>query len=318
MATGSQPLTFALQRQSQLGRELSGAPVVVRDIPEARCQNGCAMTQESIAELVRFAPDVYGFRYHNHVAMFVVTTDGVILVDAIGQASSRTPDLIQQAIRCFTDEPVKYFVYSHWALDHALGAATFAQTATFVAERRAVPKMKTANEPLCPIPELTVDNHLTLELGATKMEIYSADLWDDDDYVVIHLPESKVAMAVDFCQPLNLPFRTLFGPADRVIKRLEWIEQKLDFDVLVTGHATPRMTATIDDVHQQRQYLHDLSAAVRDAHSKGMADGSPEMMAAVRASLHFAYGSWRRFDEMLEDNIRGFISWGQGGSPSLH
>ena len=50
---------------------------------------------ESLAELVRFAPDAYGFRYQNYVALFVVTDEGVILVDPIGQGNPRTPSMIK-------------------------------------------------------------------------------------------------------------------------------------------------------------------------------------------------------------------------------
>ena len=52
------------------------------------------MATESLAELVRFAPDVYGFRYVNHVAVFIVTSAGVILVDPIGQVNRGTPALV--------------------------------------------------------------------------------------------------------------------------------------------------------------------------------------------------------------------------------
>src|SRR5215475_9670311 len=48
-------------------------------------EEGREMPNESLAELVRFAPDVYGVRWVNHVAMFVATNAGVILVDANGQ-----------------------------------------------------------------------------------------------------------------------------------------------------------------------------------------------------------------------------------------
>lgn len=80
------------------------------------------MATESLAELVRFAPDVYGFRYVNHVATFIVTSAGVILVDPIGQVNRQTPALIKEAIRSVTAEPVRYVIYSHSAFDHSTGA----------------------------------------------------------------------------------------------------------------------------------------------------------------------------------------------------
>src|SRR5881409_1910131 len=81
------------------------------------------MPTESLAELVRFAPDAYGVRWVNHVALFIVTDAGVILVDANGQVNPRTPALIKEAIRSVTAQPVKYVVYSHSAFDHSTGGA---------------------------------------------------------------------------------------------------------------------------------------------------------------------------------------------------
>jgi len=106
---------------------------------------------ESLAELVRFAPDVYGFRYLNYVAMFIVTRDGVILADPIGQGNPRTPTMIKEAIRSVTEQPVKYVVYSHSAADHATGGVVFADTAQFVGHRRTADEMGRIAEH--PIPD---------------------------------------------------------------------------------------------------------------------------------------------------------------------
>ena len=61
------------------------------------------MPTESIAELARLAPDVYGFRYENHVALFIVTDEGVILADPIGQVNPHTPSVI--GIGCVKNWP---------------------------------------------------------------------------------------------------------------------------------------------------------------------------------------------------------------------
>jgi glyoxylase-like metal-dependent hydrolase (beta-lactamase superfamily II) len=113
------------------------------------------MATESLAELVRFAPDVYGFRWANHVAMFIVTDAGVILVDANGQVNPRTPALIKEAIRSVTPQPVKYFVYSHSAFDHSTGGAVFADTARFVGHKNTVEPIRAANSTLGCRAEIT-------------------------------------------------------------------------------------------------------------------------------------------------------------------
>jgi glyoxylase-like metal-dependent hydrolase (beta-lactamase superfamily II) len=273
---------------------------------------------ESLAELVRFAPDVYGFRWANHVALFVTTGAGVILVDPIGQVNPRTPDLIKEAVRSITPEPVRYVVYSHSAFDHSTGGAAFADTARFVGHRNAVAPIVAAGDPTTPPPQITFDGTFTLELGGRRLDLHPADLSPDDDYIVVHDPERRLAMFVDVVQPRNAPFRTLLGHPDRVIARLKWLEDTLDFDVIVSGHATPQMTGTKQDVVEQRRYHEDLGAAIATARAAGLADASPEMLTLVRGLMQPRYGAWRRFDEFLALNVQGMIAWRAGHSPSAH
>lgn len=276
------------------------------------------MATESLAELVRFAPDVYGFRYVNHVAMFIVTNAGVILVDPIGQVNRQTPALIKAAIRSVTPEPVRYVVYSHSAFDHSTGGAVFADTARFVGHKNAVNPIKAANDATTPAPDITFDAKTTVELGGRSIDLYPADLSPTDDYIVVHDPAAKLAMFVDLVQPRNAPFRTLLGHPDRIHERLQWLEDSLDFDVILSGHATPQMSGTKGDVAEQRRYYADLRDAIATARAVGLADASAEMTTLVRSILHPRYGAWRRFDEFLALNVDGMIAWYAGKSPSAH
>jgi glyoxylase-like metal-dependent hydrolase (beta-lactamase superfamily II) len=276
------------------------------------------MATESLAELVRFAPDVYGFRYANHVALFIVTPDGVILVDPIGQVNPHTPALMKEAIRAVTAEPVRYVVYSHSAFDHSTGGAVFADTARFVGHKNAVAPIRAANDPTTPPPDVTFDAKTTVELGGRRLDLYPADLSPTDDYIVIHDGASRLCMFVDLVQPRNVPFRTLLGHPDRITERFRWIEEHLDFDTILSGHATPQMSGTKRDVVEQRRYYADLADAIATARAAGLADGSAEMTTRVRSVLRPKYGAWRRFDEFLALNVEGMIAWRAGQSPSAH
>jgi glyoxylase-like metal-dependent hydrolase (beta-lactamase superfamily II) len=267
----------------------------------------------SLAELGRIAEDVYTFRYENHVSMFIVTDEGVILTDPCGQGNPRTPSLIKEAIRAVTDQPVKYLLYSHWGADHGIGGLVFADTARFVSQRNAAPKIAAANDPASPVPDTTFDREMSIELGGKKVDLYAADLSPADDYFILHYPRGRVIMTVDYVQPRCIPFRTLLGHPDRIVDRLQWIYDNLDFDVLLSGHAAPQQTGTRQDVLEQRQYYLDLSGAIDSARAAGLADASAEMEAKVRAALAPKYGSWRRFDMFLGLNIEGMIRWRAGG-----
>jgi glyoxylase-like metal-dependent hydrolase (beta-lactamase superfamily II) len=270
------------------------------------------MATESLAELVLFAPDVYGFRYQHHVAVFFTTEEGVILVDPIGQINPHAPTVVKEAIRSVTEQPVRYVVYSHWGADHGMGGGVFADTARFVGHKNSVHRIQALGDPNSPLPDITFDQKTSLSLGGTTLDLYPTDLYEDDDYVIIHEPTSKVAMFVDLVQPRSIPFRDLLGRPERIVERLQWLHDTLDFDVLISGHDQPSMTCTKQDVLEQRQYYLDLLDAVAGARAAGLADGSAEMQAAVRAKLAPRYGAWRRFDQFLAANVEGVIGWGAG------
>jgi hypothetical protein len=270
-------------------------------------------TFESLAELARIAPDTYVVRHHNHVALCLVAPEaGVILVDPIGQINPRVPDLIKAAIATVTDQPVKYVVYSHSSADHSMGGPIFADTAQFVGHRLTAERMTAAKDRSLTPPTITFDTHFTLELGPRRLDLYPADLWQEDDYLIVHDAAARVVMFVDLVQPKNIPFRRLLGHPDRILECLGWVADHLEFDTLVSGHATPRMTGTRDDVLEAAQYYRDLSEAIEQARRDGLSDHSLEMHQSVRAALDEKYGQWRRFDEMLDLNVEGMLRWRAG------
>jgi glyoxylase-like metal-dependent hydrolase (beta-lactamase superfamily II) len=276
---------------------------------------------ESLAELARVAPDVYVVRHQNHVSLCIVAGDaGVILVDPIGQLNLRVPALIKAAIGTVTDRPVRYVVYSHSSADHSTGGAAFADTAQFVGHRLTAERMSAANDSgvgvgvgeRLPPPTVTFDRRLALELGGRTVDLYAADLWEADDYLILHDPAARLVMFVDLVQPKNVPFRRLLGHPDRIVERLRWLAETLDFDTLVSGHATPHMTGSKADVLEAAQYYLDLSEAIDQARASGQPDHSAEMRRSVRTALTARYGGWRRFDEMLDLNVEGMLRWRAG------
>jgi glyoxylase-like metal-dependent hydrolase (beta-lactamase superfamily II) len=258
------------------------------------------MPLESSGELLAFGADAHGVRYGNYVSVFFVTSGGVILVDPCGEAVPRLPRLIREAIGLVTEQPVRTVVYSHWGSDHARGGAHLAPDAQFVAHKNAGPKIVAAADPNSPPATILIDAPATVELGDTRVDLYPTDFWAGDDYLIVHEPRSKLVMTVDFVQRRTVPFRKLFGIPSRIVERLQWLDSALDYDYVISGHSQPVSCAGRADVLEQRQYYLDLGDAV------SRANGDP---AAARAALEPSYGSWRRFPEMVDDNIAGYLEW---------
>src|SRR5262245_1191597 len=270
-----------------------------------------APVPQSLSEFVRVKPDVYAFRFLNHVSMFIVGQDGVLVVDPIGQANPQAPSVLKSAIRSVTDKPVKWLVYSHWGADHGTGGAVFSDTATYVSHQNALPKIEAAADPSSPVPTTIVQDRSDIDVGGRTVQLHHLGLSNEDDYVVVFDPTSKVVMVVDNARVRALPFGMLPGASpERVVERLQWIEGTVDFDTLVWGHGGgPTLLGTRDDLRAHRAYYGDLVAAVSKARAAGAPDASEAMTELVRAELAPTYGSWQNFPNGLAANIAGALRW---------
>jgi glyoxylase-like metal-dependent hydrolase (beta-lactamase superfamily II) len=85
-------------------------------------------------EILNIRGDLYRFRQVRHAGVFLVTDDGIIVVDPTFPEVSTW--LKQQLDERF-GLPVKYVIYSHTHNDHAGGGEVFADTAIFIAHENA-------------------------------------------------------------------------------------------------------------------------------------------------------------------------------------
>jgi glyoxylase-like metal-dependent hydrolase (beta-lactamase superfamily II) len=263
------------------------------------------------SELVRVKPDVYAFRFQNHVSMFIPTDAGVIVVDPIGQSNARAPYVLKEAIRSVTEQPVRWLLYSHWGADHGMGGAAFRDTATFMSHRNAAPKIVAANDPNSPAPDVTFDGGIPFDFGGKHLELQHTALSAQDDYFTVWYPAQKVLMVVDQVRIKSLPFGDLQGaPPERMAEHIQYLLDRYDFDTLLWGHgAMPIMVGTRQDVADHRQFYLDLMDAVRAARTAGHPDNSEAMLTAVRTALAPKYSTWANFPNGLTGNVAGVIRW---------
>ncbi len=80
-------------------------------------------------EIGKLTGDVYYARTDDYVSAFMVTPDGIVLVEPVGKEHATW--LKAELARRF-GVPVKYVIYSHSHGDHASGAAVFADTARII------------------------------------------------------------------------------------------------------------------------------------------------------------------------------------------
>jgi glyoxylase-like metal-dependent hydrolase (beta-lactamase superfamily II) len=258
---------------------------------------------QPLAALTRLADDVYLFRYETYQALFIVTDDGVIATDPISLRNPAIAPLYKAAIASVSDQPVRYVVYGHDHNDHIAGGDVFADTAQFVSQRLAAPRVAARGDPRVPVPTILFDEHMTLELGGTTIELYYIGPAHSDNDLVLVYPARRIAFVADVIEPEGLPPMGQANP-DQYLAAMRWIENNLDFDVLVAGHGP---LGSMDTVRQLRGYIEDLMAAIRAAQDRGVTGNSSEMVAEVRAALAPRYGAWDGFDRRLGGNVAAVI-----------
>jgi glyoxylase-like metal-dependent hydrolase (beta-lactamase superfamily II) len=246
------------------------------------------------------------------VSLFVPTDEGVVVVDPIGGGGNpQAPVALKGAIASITSQPVKWLIYSHAAQDHSTGGAVFANTATFVSHANAKAAFEARNAPTSPVPTVTVEQMMPLDLGGKHFELHWSNLTPQNDYLIFAYPAQKVIMTVDLGRVRTVAFREMAGASpERMAEWLTWVDQTFDFEIYLSGHG-PRenVWGTRQDLQDHRQYYPDLVAAVKEAQAAGLADNSDEMVAAVREKLAPKYGSWVSFQTQIAENVKGAVRW---------
>ena len=283
-------------------------------VPSLRARAQEATPGAPAADLQQVADDAYAFVNSGYISFFIVTDEGVVATDPNSQQGPERAEAYRAAIVSVTDQPVRYLVYSHYHADHATGGDVFAETATFISHRNAVEPIASFNDPRVPVPEIAFNDQLIIELGGKLIELYDTGRNHSDSSIVLLYPEPGILFAVDFIPIETLLFQSLPDAyPDEWIESLRWIEENLEFETLIPGH--PPLPGTKANVGEVRQYLEDLTAAVRAAQEQGLADNSPEMVEAVRTELEPDYGTWGMFEEWLPLNIEGLLrSWSETGA----
>lgn len=190
-------------------------------------------------------------RGFNSNAAFVVTREGVVVVDALG-----TPALgrsLVRAIRKVTGEPIRRVILTHYHADHvygleplrAAGAELWAHQAgrAYVASEEAARRLEQRRADLAPwfdartrlLPaDRWLDGDASFELGGTRFEIVHLGPAHSPEDVMVVLPDDGVVFSGDVIFAGRIPF---VGEADSkrwlaAIDRLLERRPKL----LVSGH----------------------------------------------------------------------------------
>jgi len=193
-------------------------------------------------------------------SMFVISDEGVIVIDAPRSFADKLPD----AIREVTDKPVKYFVYSHHHADHTGGSSLFGDNVIRVGHELTAQELRRKNDPNRPVPTIIFKDKHTVELGNQQVELTYPGLQHSPGNVFIYLPKQKVLMLVDVLYPGWVPFED-FAVAASVPGFFHAFDQakEYDFKYFQGGHVG--RPGTRKDFEAAHQYIKDIQSNAGNA-----------------------------------------------------
>jgi glyoxylase-like metal-dependent hydrolase (beta-lactamase superfamily II) len=212
-------------------------------------------------------------------AGFVVTPQGVVVIDALGSPALATQLLAQ--IRKVTPLPVTHVIVTHYHADHIYGLQVFKeQGAKIIAHQAAREylnsdtarlRLQASREELAPwIDERThlvpADEWLSgdseMVLGGMRLVMRAVGPSHTPEDLVVYLPAEQVLFAGDLVFRGRIPF---VGQADsgQWIKALDSL-LGMATKVIVPGHG-PVSTAAREDMQTTRDYLAHLRATMGQA-----------------------------------------------------
>ncbi|MBA4176541.1 MAG: MBL fold metallo-hydrolase [Leptothrix sp. (in: Bacteria)] len=212
-------------------------------------------------------------------AAFIVTNDGVVVIDALG--SPPLAEELLQVIRRITLQPVRYVIVTHYHADHIYGLQTFRDAgATIVAHQNsreylnsdtAQRRLEASREEFFPwVDEKTrlvpADRWITadtvIELGGERLHLRHAGPAHTPEDMVIHAERAEVLFAGDLVFRGRIPF---VGQADS----RGWMDAlsgliALKPALIVPGHG-PVSRNPLPDLEMTRNYLAYLRKSMGEA-----------------------------------------------------
>jgi glyoxylase-like metal-dependent hydrolase (beta-lactamase superfamily II) len=212
-------------------------------------------------------------------AGFVVTRDGVVVIDALG-SPALAQRLIEQ-IKKVTDKPMTHLIVTHYHADHIYGLQVFkAAGVRVIAHRKALEylnsetaqlRLQASRVDLAPwvndqtklqLADQWIDGPVDLTVGDQLVQLRPVGPSHTPEDLVVYFPMKKLLFAGDLVFRGRIPY---VGGADS----RQWIAAldallAMDAKVVVPGHG-PKSESAREDMVMTRDYLKYLRASMGEA-----------------------------------------------------
>lgn len=257
----------------------------------------------SLYETKKIGDGVYHFRYEGTNAIFVVTDEGVVVLDTI---NPRVAPIYLKEIRRITSKPIKFLVYSHPNADHIAGGKVFKdEGALFIAPEAALDRLRMLSDPEIVWPDITFKDKMSLDLGGKKIDLLYFGPNHTEGYAVMYLPQDKIISAIDIAYYRRLAFYFLPDFHPRAWLKTLREMQKMDFNLAISGHGP-----LVDKSEFVRftDYIDDLITQVGKVYEKYRYDSPADVVPKALKEVNLEkYKDWGRYQLYRDLNIMGVL-----------
>lgn len=245
-------------------------------------------------------------RGFNGNAGFVITTDGVVVIDSLG--SPKLGQRMINTIQSITDKPIKYLILTHNHPDHAYGAIAFKNLGSvtiighegiteYINSERLGPSVsyretfiKQDMQGFKPVtPDIVVGGEVysrhSITLGGKTFDIYNTGPHHSFGDLVVHQQDDNIVWISDLAFNNRLTFMA-DGNSKIAIDGQTWLLDTFkDAKFMVPGHGSVQ-TSPFPMVTKTRDYMQRL----RKDMAKAVDDGV-DLQTAMDATV---YADWQK------------------------
>ncbi len=227
------------------------------------------------------APGTYANSGHNNNLSFVVTDEGVVVVNA--GDNYQLAKALHEEIRKITDQPVKFVVLengqghamlgsSYWqeqgvpVIAHVDAAHEIEEQSFALLEAMQGRAKEKAQGTSVVMPDITFEDSKVIELGGERIELLNLGPAHSPGDIVVWLPQRKLVISGD------MAFHQRMLPLFEHTDTAAWIEtwdafEALGAEVVIPGHGGPTDMATV------RKYTRDYLVYLREKVAEVLENG---------------------------------------------
>jgi glyoxylase-like metal-dependent hydrolase (beta-lactamase superfamily II) len=247
---------------------------------------------------------------HNNNLSFIVTSDGVVVVNA--SSSYLLAKALHDEIKKITKQPVKYVILenaqghamlgsNYWQeqgvkiIAHKDAAAVMKRYAKASVERMQARQKDKGKFTKATVPDIVFDDKYVINLGGTIIQALHLGPAHSPGDIVVWLPQKKLVISGD------MAFHQRLLPVTEHTDTAAWINtwdtkfEPLGAQIVIPGHGTP---TNMDEV---RKYTRDYLIYVREQVAKILEEDG-DLQQAYEMDLS-AYKHLDTFDDLAKQNI---------------